>query len=188
MQNKKSFLLALLACFALAWPGISSASPAQAQQTVTMSRTDLIELQENNRKQQIALMQSAEALKKAQDALQTSAQALKQTREELTQSKAETQNLKQALTASQSETALLLSDLEKQKQETQTLQQQLQTLQLQSKAAGNSLAEAQKYLDDTRAEWLKSEKAHERTETRLKNRIKAWQIVAAIVGGVALTR
>ena len=113
MQNKKSFLLALLACFALAWPGISSASPAQAQQTVTMSRTDLIELQENNRKQQIALMQSAEALKKAQDALQTSAQALKQTREELTQSKAETQKLKQALTASQSETALLLSDLDK---------------------------------------------------------------------------
>ncbi|MCB5724764.1 hypothetical protein LIQ52_05400 [Mitsuokella jalaludinii] len=188
MQNKKSFLLALLACFALAWPGISSASPAQAQQTVTMSRTDLTELQENNRKQQIALMQSAEALKKAKDALQTSAQALKQTREELTQSKVETQNLKQALTASQSETALLLSDLEKQKQETQTLQQQLQTLQQQSQAAGNSLAEAQKYLDDTRAEFLKNEKAHEKTERGLKNRIKAWQAVAAILCGVAITR
>ena len=116
MRSKRSYLLVLLACFALAWPGISLASPAPEQQTVTMSRTDLTELQENNRKQQTALMQSAEALKKAQDALRTSTQALKQTREELNQSKVETQNLKQALTASQSETAMLLSDLEKQKQ------------------------------------------------------------------------
>lgn len=181
MRSKRSYLLVLLACFALAWPGISLASPAPEQQTVTMSRTDLTELQENNRKQQTALMQSAEALKKAQDALRTSTQALKQTREELNQSKVETQNLKQALTASQSETAMLLSDLEKQKQETQTLQQQ-------SQAAGSSLAEAQKYLDNTRAEFLKNEKAHEKTERGLKNRIKAWQVVAAILCGVAITR
>ena len=181
MQNKKSFLLALLACFALAWPGISSASPAQAQQIVTVSKTDLTELQENNRQQQTALKQSAEALKKAQTALQTSAQALNETREELNQSRVETQSLKQALTASQNETALLLNDLEKQKQETQTLRQQ-------SQAAGNSLAEAQKYLNDTRAEFLKNEKAHEKTERGLKNRIKAWQAVAAILCGVAITR
>ena len=188
MRGLKLYCLLLAACFVLALPGISSASPAPGQQTVIMSRTDLTELQENNRKQQTALMQSAEALKKAQDALRTSAQALKQTREELNQSKVETQNLKQALTESQSETALLLSDLEKQKQETQTLQQQLQTLQQQSQAAGNSLAEAQKYLDDTRAEFLKNEKAHEKTERGLKNRIKAWQAVAAILCGVAITR
>ena len=181
MRSKRSYLLVLLACFALAWPGISLASPAPEQQTVTMSRMDLTELQENNRKQQTALMQSAEALKKAQDALRTSTQALKQTREELNQSKVETQNLKQALIASQSEIAMLLSDLEKQKQETQTLQQQ-------SQAAGSSLAEAQKYLDNTRAEFLKNEKAHEKTERGLKNRIKAWQVVAAILCGVAITR
>lgn len=188
MRNKKLFWFALLACFALAWPGISLASPVQDRQTVTVLKTDLTELQENNKKQQTALMQSAEALKKAQTALQTSAQALNETREELNQSRVETQSLKQALTASQSETALLLNDLEKQKQETQTLRQQLQTLQQQSKAAGNSLAEAQKYLDDTRAEFLKNEKAHEKTEGRLKNRIKVWQAVAAILCGVAITR
>lgn len=188
MRGLKLYCLLLAACFVLALPGISLASPAPEQQTVTMSRTDLTELQENNRKQQIALMQSAEALKKAQDALQTSAQALNETREELNQSRVETQSLKQALTASQSETALLLSDLEKQKQETQTLQKQLQTLQQQSQAAGNSLAEAQKYLDDTRAEFMKNEKAHEKTERGLKNRIKAWQAVAAILCGVAITR
>ena len=61
-------------------------------------------------------------------------------------------------------------------------------LQQQSKAAGNPLAEAQKYLDDTRAEFLKNEKAHEKTERGLKNRIKAWQAVAAILCGVAITR
>ena len=188
MRSKRSYLLVLLSCCVLAWPGISLASPAQDQQTVIMSRTDLTELQENNRKQQTALMQSAEALKKAQDALQISAQALNETREELNQSRVETQSLKQALTASQSETALLLNDLEKQKQETQTLQQQLQTLQQQSQAAGSSLAEAQKYLDDTRVEFLKNEKAHEKTERGLKNRIKAWQVVAAILCGVAITR
>lgn len=188
MQNKKSFLLVLLACFVLAWPGISLASQTPEQQTVIMSRTDLTTLQQNNKRQQTALKQSAEALKKAQTALQTSAQALNETREELNQSRVETQSLKQALTASQNETALLLNDLEKQKQETQTLRQQLQTLQLQSKAAGNSLAEAQKYLDDTRTEFLKNEKAHEKTERGLKNRIKAWQAVAAILCGVAITR
>ena len=58
----------------------------------------------------------------------------------------------------------------------------------QSQAAGNSLAEAQKYLDDTRTEFLKNEKAHEKTERGLKNRIKAWQAVAAILCGVAITR
>lgn len=188
MQNKKSFLLVLLACFALAWPGISLASPVQDRQTVTVLKTDLTELQENNRKQQTALKQSAEALKTAQTALQTSTQALDKTKEELNQSKTETQNLKQALTASQSETALLLNDLTRQRQETKTLQDQLQTLQQQSTVAGNSLAEAQKYLDDTRTEFLKNEKAHEKTERRLKNRIKAWQVVAAILCGVALAR
>ena len=98
------------------------------------------------------------------------------------------QNLKQALTASQSETALLLNDLTRQRQETKTLRDQLQTLQQQSTVAGNSLAEAQKYLDDTRTEFLKNEKAHEKTERRLKNRIEAWQVVAAILCGVALAR
>ena len=188
MQSKKLFWLALLVCCVLAWPGISLASPVPARQTVAVSKSDWTILQENNKKQQTALKQSAEALKTAQTALQTSMQALDKTKEELNQSKTETQNLKQALTASQSETALLLNDLARQRQETKTLQDQLQTLQQQSTVAGNSLAEAQKYLDDTRTEFLKNEKAHEKTEKRLKNRIKAWQVVAAILCGVALAR
>lgn len=188
MRNKKSFLLALLACCVLAWPGISLASPAQDQQTIAVSKSDWMTLQENNKKQQTALKQSAEALKTAQTALQTSTQALDKTKEELNQSKNETQNLKQALTASQSETALLLNDLTKQRQEIKTLQDQLQTLQQQSTAAGSSLAEAQKYLDDTRTEFSKNEKAHEKTEKGLRNRIKAWQVVAAVLCGVAITR
>lgn len=188
MRSKRLFLLVLLACFALAWPGISLASPAQDQQTIAVSKSDWMTLQENNKKQQTALKQSAEALKTAQTALQTSTQALDKTKEELNQSKTETQNLKQALTASQSETALLLNDLTKQRQEIKTLQDQLQTLQQQSTAAGSSLAEAQKYLDDTRTEFLKNEKAHEKTEKGLRNRIKAWQVVAAVLCGVAITR
>lgn len=188
MRNKKSFLLALLACCALAWPGISLASPAPDQQTIAVSKSDWMTLQENNRKQQTALEMSAKALKQAQTALETSQTALSEAQNTLRASREDTTALQKALNESQQETTALRSELRQQKDQAERLRTQLTELQQQSSSAENSIAAAQKSLDDTRAEWLKSEKTHERTENRLKNRIKAWQIVAAIVGGVALTR
>lgn len=188
MRNKKSFLLALLACCALAWPGISLASQAPDQQTIAVSKSDWMTLQENNRKQQTALETSAKALKQAQTALETSQTALSEAQNTLKTSRENTKALQTALSESQQETIALKNELKQQKEQIGTLQLRLTELRQQSSNAENSIAAAQKSLDDTRAEWLKSEKAHERTENRLKNRIKAWQIVAAIVGGVALTR
>nr|WP_304097723.1 hypothetical protein [Mitsuokella multacida] len=188
MRGLKLYCLLLAACFVLALPGISLASPVQEQQTIAVSKSDLMTLIENNEKQQKALEQSATALTKAQKALETSQTALTEAKTTLTASQAETQTLRQALTESQQETKALQKELSQQKEQTQQLQSQLQTLKIKSTSAENSIAEAQKSLDDTRAEFLKTEKAHERTENRLKNRIKAWQIVAAICGGIALTR
>lgn len=188
MQNKKSFLLVLLSCCVLAWHGTSLASPAQDQQTIAVSKSDWMTLQENNKKQQIALEMSAKALTQAQTALETSQTALSEAQNTLRTSKENTTALQKALNESQQETTALQNELKQQKDQTERLRSQLTELQQRSNSAENSIAAAQKSLDDTRAEWLKSEKEHERTENRLKNRIKAWQIMAAIVGGVALTR
>lgn len=188
-MKRTKLLLALLLSFAvLVSLGTCSASPAQEGRTITVSSNDWMILQENNKKQEIALQKSAEALTTARQALTESTAALQTTQKELEQSKTELQTLRQALTASQKETSELLTNLQTQKAETQRLRQQLTTLQEQSATAANSIETAQKYLDDTRAEILANEKAHEKTEKALKNKITAWQIVAAILGGIAITR
>lgn len=185
-RNLSCLLFAL--CFALALPGISLASPAQEQQTIAVSRSDLTTLIENNEQQRKALEQSATALTKAQTALEASQKALTEAKATLKASQSETQTLQQALKESQQETKALQIELSQQKEQTKTLQDQLLKLKDKSTSAEASIEAAQKSLDDTRAEFLKNEKAHERTENRLKNRIKAWQIVAAIVGGIAITK
>lgn len=188
MKRTKLLLALLLSFVVLASLGTCSASPAQEGRTITVSSNDWTILQENNKKQEIALQKSAEALTTARQALTESTAALQTTQKELEQSKTELQTLRQALTASQKETSELLTNLQMQKAETQRLRQQLTTLQEQSATAANSIETAQKYLDDTRAEILANEKAHEKTDKALKNKITAWQIVAAILGGVAITR
>lgn len=188
MKGPRLYCLLLAVCFALALPGISLASPAQEQQIVIVSSNDWTILQENNKKQEIALQKSAEALTTARQALTESTAALQTTQKELEQSKTELQTLRQALTASQKETSELLTNLQMQKAETQRLRQQLTTLQEQSATASNSIEAAQKYLNDTRAEILANEKACDKTEKALKNRITAWQVVAAILGGVAIAK
>ena len=192
-MRKHCFLYVMLVtlCLSLAWPsayGYCSETSGQEPNQITVSMNDWKILQENNKKQEIALQKSAEALMTARQALNESTTALQTTRNELEQSRTELQTLRQALTASQKETAELLTNLQMQKSETQRLRQQLTTLQEQSATAANSIEAAQKYLDDTRTEILQNEKAHEKTEKALKNKITAWQIVAAILGGVAITR
>lgn len=134
------------------------------------------------------MQKSAEALTTARQALTESTAALQTTQKELEQSKTELQMLRQALTASQKETSELLTNLQMQKAETQRLRQQLTTLQEQSTTASSSIEAAQKYLNDTRAEILANEKARDKAEKALKNRITAWQVVAAILGGVAIAK
>ena len=182
--------------------GICSASPAVQEQQVSMSKQDLTTLIENNKKQRIALEQSKAALQTASDALTQSQTALSEAREQLQQSqtttaelRTESENLKNqltesqaALTKSQQQTAQLLTELQQQKQQTNELQLHWGTLRSYADNAQNSIDKAEKSLQDTRQAFNESEKAHAKTEKSLKNRITAWQIVAAIVGGIAISK
>lgn len=181
---RKRKILSVLALLFFAWaflsPVYGACSPYQTetQNTVTVSKADLMKLGENNKKQREALMQSQTALEKAKAQLNESKQALQIASEQLSMSQ-------ESLTASKQETAELLMRLKQQQEETKQLKEQLTTLQTRSESASSLIAKANLSLQNTRAEFLENEKEHERTEKKLKNRITAWQIVAVFLGGAA---
>ena len=174
MKNTESLFILLLLFWLLLPFGTCSATQAQDQTQVIVSIEDWTTLQENNSAQLMALQKSEEALQIAKTALKESAINLKAARKELKQSKAE-------LTALQME-------LKEQQEETLRLRKQLQQLQEKSASVSGSIEAAQKYLNDTREEILANEKAHTKTEKELKNKITAWQIVAVIIGGIAICK
>ena len=174
MKNTKSLFILLLLFWLLLPFGTCSATQAQDQTQVIVSIEDWTTLQENNSAQLMALQKSEEALQIAKTALKESAINLQAARKELKQSKAE-------LTALQME-------LKEQQEETLRLRKQLQQLQEKSSSVSGSVEAAQKYLNDTREEILANEKAHAKTEKELKNKITAWQIVAVIIGGIAICK
>lgn len=174
MKNTKSLFILLLLFWLLLPFGTCSATQAQDQTQVIVSIEDWTTLQENNSAQLMALQKSEEALQIAKTALKESAINLQAARKELKQSKAE-------LTALQME-------LKEQQEETLRLRKQLQQLQEKSASVSGSIEAAQKYLNDTREEILANEKAHAKTEKELKNKITAWQIVAVIIGGIAICK
>lgn len=81
-----------------------------------------------------------------------------------------------------------LSELQKQKQETQTLNLKWGELQSYADRANSSITKANESLQNTRLEFQKNEKAHEKTEKSLKNRITAWQIIAGLLAGYAISK
>ena len=174
MKNTKSLFILLLLFWLLLPFGTCSATQAQDQTQVIVSIEDWTTLQENNSAQLMALQKSEEALQIAKTALKESAINLQAARKELKQSKAE-------LTALQME-------VKEQQEETLRLRKQLQQLQEKSASVSGSIEAAQKYLNDTREEILANEKAHAKTEKELKNKITAWQIVAVIIGGIAICK
>ena len=107
---------------------------------------------------------------------------LMETRQELRESKTQIADLQAALMGSESETAALMIELQQQQQETAKLKERLQALEAESKTAENSIAKANEYLQNTRLEFQAREREHERTEAALKNKLTAWQIVAALLG------
>ena len=189
MKRKNCSALALLwlALFCL-WPGCGSCSETltPTQDTVTMSKADLMTLTENNRKQRQALKQSETALLTASSRLNASQEALTKAKTQLNESNEQIANLQAALTASQSETATLRQLLTQQKAETETLRQNLNELQQASENASESIVQANKSLQNTREEFRKNDAAHAKAEKRLKRQKTAWQIVAVFLGGAAI--
>lgn len=191
MKRKTCCALALLwlALFCL-WPGFGFCSETlpPIQDTVIMSKADLMTLSENNEKQRQALKQSETALETASKQLTASQTALTQAKTQLMESNRQIATLRTALTASQNETARLQLLLTQQKAETEMLRQNLNELQQASETASDSIAQANQSLQNTRAEFRKNEAEHAKTEKRLKRQKTAWQIVAVFLGGAAILK
>ncbi|MFC2461022.1 MAG: hypothetical protein ACFNQB_07445 [Selenomonas noxia] len=180
--------------------GICSATENPQEAAVSMSSVDLTRLKENSAMQAQALSASARDLEIAHVALNESNKALKEARQELTASEERMRTLKEqseklqellraskeALMISQRETLQLSSELSAQRSEIAQLKQRLMGLGSESENAASALRRANESLQSTRLEFQKNEQEHARREKQLKNKITVWQIIAVILGGVAL--
>ena len=204
MTRKIMRSLACLCLLFLASPGfgICSATENQQEAAVSMSSADLMRLKENNAMQEQALSESARDLEKARVVLTESNKALSEARQELTASEERVRMLQEqsatlkeqlrasqeALTISQSEAAQLSSELTEQRREIAQLRARLTGLGNESENAASALQRANESLQSTRLEFQKNEQEHARREKRLNNKITVWQIIAVILGGVALSK
>ena len=202
MTRKTICSLACLCSLFLASPGygICSATENPQEAAVSMSSADLMRLKENNAMQEQALSESARDLEKARAALTESNKALSEARRELTASEEQVRALRtqseklkeqlrasqEALTISQNEAAQLSSALTAQRSEIAQLKERLTGLGSESENAASALQRANESLQSTRLEFQKNEQEHARREKRLNNKITVWQIIAVILGGVAL--
>ena len=75
-----------------------------------------------------------------------------------------------------------LTEARKELNESKTQIAELKAALNGSESAENSIAKANEYLQNTRLEFQAREREHERTEAALRNKITAWQIVAALLG------
>ena len=204
MTRKVMCSLVLLYLLFLSSPGfgICSATEHPQETDVSMSSADLMRLKENNAIQKQALSESARDLEKARAALTESNKALSEARRELTASEEQVRALQEqsatlkeqlrasqeALTISQNEAVQLSSALTAQRSEIAQLKERLTGLESESENAASALQRANESLQNTRLEFQKNEQAHARREKRLNNKIAAWQIIAVILGGVALSK
>ena len=204
MTRKVMCSLVLLCLLFLASPGcgICSATENQQEAAASMSSADLMRLKENNAMQEQALSESARGLKKACAALTESNKALSEARRELTASEEQVRALQEqsatlkeqlrasqeALTISQNEAVQLSSALTAQRSEIAQLKERLTGLGSESENAASALQRANESLQNTRLEFQKNEQEHARREKRLNNKITVWQIIAVILGGVALSK
>lgn len=153
----------ILLLVVLLWslPGISAAqSPS-----VMMSAEDLAILEQNCTASEAALQQSLIALEEAKALLTESEQELMELTAKLNESEEICIELRQTLATLRTESAKLKSELA--------------LLKAASVKASTDLAKAEKSLQDTEQAYKKDHKKQVR-KTRL------WQVIAVILGGVAL--
>ncbi len=93
-----------------------------------------------------------------------------------------------ALSASEMDSASALKELTEARQELTLLRLELTRYRKEAESASESLTIAQDELNNALKSLKESEAAHARTENRLRNQRTAWQIIALILGGVAVTR
>ncbi|MBR1760899.1 MAG: hypothetical protein IJ741_06945 [Schwartzia sp.] len=186
MWTKKSsrVLSFMCAVLLLCLPSVGICSEAQAtgrEETVTVSMQDWNTLKANNAAQKKALQESQAALTEARKELTASQTALTEARELL--------ELSQMTSAEAQEKLLtLLKESELQKAEIEKLRQELTALKSESLTASDALTKANQYLSDTKKEIEANEATHRKRENQLERQRLLWQIVAVLIGGVAVAK
>ena len=172
--------VALLLCL----PSVGMCSEAQAtgrEETLTVSMQDWNKLKANNAAQKKALQESQTALTEVRKELNA-------LREVLTEAKALLESSQMTSTEAQERLATLLKESELQKAEIGKLRQELSALKAESKTASDALTKANQYLSDTKKEIEANEATRRKREAQLERQRLLWQIVAVIVGGVAVAK
>ena len=118
-------------------------------------------------------------------ALEQNLTALQQNNQELMTLLSESES---DLTAASSESAELRAQLEAVEIQLSTLKQELTQARSESETALQSLATANDELAKASASFKQFEKEHARTENNLRTQKTLWQIVAIILGGVAIAK
>ena len=184
MWTKKSLcaLSFMCAVLLLSLPSAVSCSEARATsqaETLTVSMQDWNALKANNAAQRKALEESQAALTEARKELTASQTALTEARELLELSQ-------MTSTEAQEKLMQLLRESETQKVEIEKLRQELTALKSESLTASDALSKANQYLQDTKKEIEANEAAWRKRENQLERQRLLWQIVAVLVGGVAI--
>lgn len=184
-KTKSCAMLCLaLSCW-LCSPGLGSCSASGAaemeQDTITISKRDWEALKQNNAAQKKALEESQQELKEAKEAQTESEKALEEARLLLKLSQMSSTEMQGMLTT-------LLTESATQKAEIEKLKSELKSAKEESLTAYESIARANQFLRDTKAEIEANEAAWRQRETQLERQRLIWQIVAvlAIGGGVEI--
>ncbi len=184
MWDKTKYLalsLLLVLCFSLLSATGSCSEKATAEQdTLTISRQDWEALRRNNAEQKRALEESQRELSEVKKAQAESEKALIEAQSLLETSQMTSDEMTKLC-------ATLLNELNLSRAENAKLTQELKDAKAESMTASDAIAKANQFLSDTKKEIEANEAAWRKRETQLERQRLLWQIVAVVLGGVAIS-
>ena len=175
-RKAKLFITAVfsLLCFSfLPCVGMFSRAEAAEPDTVTISRADWNALMQNNVEQAKALTESQAELNEVKKAREESDKALIEAKALLESSQMTSDEMTKLC-------ATLMAELNLQKAENAKLTKELQDAKQESLTAYESIAKANQYLSDTKAEIEANEAAWRKRENQLERQRLLWQVFSAL--------
>ena len=167
-------LISAFLCLSLPSVGICSAQTTGTD-TITISKTDWEKLKTNNEMQAQALAESQKELKEAREVQIESEKALSEANLLLNLSQMSSSEMQDMLTQ-------LLSESATQKAEIEKLTKELKDAKNESLTAYESIAKANQFLQDTKAEIEANEAAWRKRENQLERQRLEWQIASVLFG------
>lgn len=186
MWKRNGVISALLAVLSLSALSLGLFTPAHVEaatepDTITISKTDWNALIQNNKEQKTALIESQRELSEVKRAQEESEKALEEATLLLKLSQMSSGEMQEMLVQLSNESRTQKAEIEK-------LTQELKEAKSESLTAYESIAKANKFLADTKAEIEANEAAWKKRENQLERQRLLWQIVSvlAVCGGVAI--